>query len=47
MEEPIEFSDRIVKIFKIFAIHMVGSFRDLAPIKGKELLKLLGMPFRN
>ena len=32
MEEPIAFSDRIVKIFKIFAIHMVGSFRDLVPI---------------
>jgi len=32
MKEPIAFSDRIVKILKIFAIHMVGSFRDLVPI---------------
>jgi len=32
MEEPTSFSDRIVKIFKVFAIHMVGAFRDLVPI---------------
>jgi hypothetical protein len=32
MEEPITFSDRIAKIFKVFAIHMIGSFRDLVPI---------------
>ena len=32
MEEPIAFSSRIAKNFKVFAIHMVGSFRDLVPI---------------
>jgi hypothetical protein len=32
MEEPITFSNRIAKHFKVFAIHMVGSFRDLVPI---------------
>lgn len=32
MEEPIAFSDRLAKIFKVFAIHMVGSLRDLVPI---------------
>ena len=34
MEGPVSFSDRIAKIFKVFAIHMVGSFRDLVPIIG-------------
>ena len=32
MEAPIAFSDRIAKNFKVFAIHIVGSFRDLIPI---------------
>jgi hypothetical protein len=32
MEKPIAFYDRIAKNFKVFAIHMVGSFRDLIPI---------------
>ena len=32
MEEPIAFSSRITKNLKVFAIHMVGSIRDLVPI---------------
>ena len=32
MEGPVSFSDHIAKIFKVFAIHMIGSFRDLVPI---------------
>ncbi len=32
MEEPITFSERLAKIFRILAIHMAGSVRDLVPI---------------
>ena len=32
MERPMAFFERTAKIFKIFAIHIIGSLRDLAPI---------------
>jgi hypothetical protein len=34
MKEPVSFSDHMAKIFKVFAIHMLGSLRDLFPIIG-------------
>lgn len=38
MKEPIGHTNSIAKIFKVFAIHMVGSFRDLVPIMGVILV---------
>jgi hypothetical protein len=32
MKEPIGFFDDLIKIFKVFAIHLAGSLRDLVPI---------------
>ena len=32
MEKPIAFFDHITRSFRLFAIHMAGSFRDLVPI---------------
>ena len=32
MQEPAAFSEHITKLLKVFAIHVVGSFRDLIPI---------------
>ena len=32
MEEPITFFDRLSRYFKVFAIHLAGSLRDLVPI---------------
>ena len=48
MDEPTTVADRIVKNFKVFAIHMIGSFRDLVPIMGVTVvfqLVILRQPF--
>lgn len=48
MNVPVGFLDRIVNIFKVFAIHVVGAFRDLVPIMGVTIifqLVVLRQPF--
>jgi len=50
MDEPNTFSGQITKMFKVFAIHIVGSFRDLVPIMGLILvfqLVVVRQPFPN
>ena len=48
MEAPVKFSEHIVKIFKVFAVHLVGASRDLIPIMGVTVvfqLVILRQPF--
>ena len=48
MEEHVQFSVRIFQNFKVFAIHLLGAFRDLVPIMGVTVifqLVVLRQPF--